>query len=87
MFALLLTRLWCRYLCPLGAVLTIANRLSFLRRGKDVSNCGHCAKYPRECRTYTTAGTADCVLWGDCIEGCPIGAIPFSLRRRRPSGL
>ena len=72
---LALTRAWCRYLCPLGALLTIGNRISLLRLRRNPSLCSHCGKYPRECRTYTTPGTVDCVLCGDCIEGCPSGAI------------
>ena len=78
--ALVITRAWCRYLCPLGALLSIGNRIGLLRLGRDMSTCRRCSKYPRECRTYTTPGTADCVLCGDCIEGCPAGAIGFSAR-------
>jgi ferredoxin-type protein NapH len=75
--ALGLSRFWCRYLCPLGAVLTIGNRISLLRLRRREDQCVGCGKYPRDCRTYTTPGTADCVLCGDCIEGCPRGAIGF----------
>ena len=74
---LVVTRAWCRYLCPLGALLTLGNRMSLLRLRRKESLCTCCQKYPRECRTYTTPGTADCVLCGDCIEGCPSGAIGF----------
>jgi polyferredoxin len=83
--ALVLTRVWCRYLCPLGALLTIGNRIGLLRLSKETAKCQSCGKYPRECRTYTTPGTADCVLCGDCVEGCPRRAISFGLRHRRPS--
>ena len=48
-----------------------------------VSKCVGCNKYPRECRTYTTPGTVDCVLCGDCIEGCRQGAVAFAARRWR----
>lgn len=75
--ALGLTRIWCRYLCPLGALLTIGNRISLFRLRRNRSLCVNCGKYPRECRTYTTPGTAECVVCGDCIEGCPRGAIGF----------
>jgi polyferredoxin len=75
--ALALTRVWCRYLCPLGALLTIGNRIGLIRLSRDMDRCAGCGRYPRECRTYTTPGTADCVLCGDCIEGCPEGAIGF----------
>jgi polyferredoxin len=74
---LALTRVWCRYLCPLGALLTIGNRISIFRLRRIPSLCVHCGKYPRDCRTYTTPGTADCVICGDCIEGCSRGAIGF----------
>jgi ferredoxin-type protein NapH len=73
--ALGLTRAWCRYLCPLGALLTLGNRISVFRLRRDRARCVDCGKYPRDCRTYTTPGTADCVICGDCIEGCARGAI------------
>jgi len=78
--AVVLSRAWCRYLCPLGALLTIGNRLSLFGLRRRQEKCSKCGKYPRECRTYTTPGTADCVLCGDCVEGCPNGAITFGLR-------
>jgi len=86
---LVLTRAWCRYLCPLGALLTIGNRISLFRLRRNSSLCVNCGRYPRECRTYTTPGTADCVICGDCIEGCARGAIGFQTvlsARKRPAG-
>lgn len=79
--AVIVTRAWCRYLCPLGGLLTLANRISLFRLRKKEALCSGCGKYPRECRTYTTPGTNDCVLCGDCIEGCPRGAIGFGVGR------
>jgi polyferredoxin len=81
--ALVVTRAWCRYLCPLGALLALGSRLAVLRLGRNREACSGCGKYPRDCRTYTTPGTADCVVCGDCIEGCPQGAV--RLGRRAPS--
>jgi ferredoxin-type protein NapH len=77
---LALTRLWCRYLCPLGALLTLGNRISIFRLRRDPQKCVGCSKYPRECRTYTTPGTPDCILCGDCIEGCGAQAIGYGVR-------
>lgn len=75
---LVVTRAWCRYLCPLGAVLTIGNRIGLLRLRKNPAVCTGCGRYPRECRTYTTPGTADCVVCGDCVEGCPRHGVVLS---------
>lgn len=80
-FALAVTRAWCRYLCPLGALLTLGNRISLFRLRRDKVLCSGCNKYPRECRTCATPGTVDCVLCGDCIEGCPRSAIAFVVGR------
>lgn len=81
--ALVLTRVWCRYLCPLGALLALGNHIGLVRLARDRGRCAGCGKYPRECRMYTTPGTADCVVCGDCVEGCPAGAIGMELRYRR----
>jgi len=78
--AIFLTRAWCRYLCPLGALLTIGNKISFLRLKRNPTTCKNCGNYPRECRTYTTPNTADCVICGDCIEGCTHNAIRISIK-------
>ena len=78
--ALSLTRAWCRYLCPLGGLLALGNRISLFRLRRSEVRCRGCNKYPRECRTHTTPGTVDCVLCGDCLEGCPQGAIRLRTR-------
>lgn len=78
--ALALTRSWCRYLCPLGALLALGNRISLVRLIREKRKCAGCGKYPRECRTHTTPGTADCIVCGDCLEGCPNRAIHFASR-------
>ena len=80
---LLLTRMWCRYLCPLGALLSISNWISLIRLRRVASRCKECGQYPRECRTYTTPGEADCVVCGDCIDGCSHEAVKFDRRYGR----
>ena len=81
--ALVLTRMWCRYLCPLGALLSISNWVSLIRLRRAASRCKECGQFPRECRTHTTPGEADCVVCGDCIEGCSHGAVEFDWRYGR----
>jgi len=82
--ALVVSRLWCRYLCPLGALISLFNKFSLLtiRRAKDW--CSDCGKYPRECIQYTVPGTTDCVMCGECVQGCPVKALSFGLRGGKP---
>ncbi|HIE51909.1 MAG TPA: 4Fe-4S binding protein [Armatimonadetes bacterium] len=83
--ALFLSRLWCRYLCPLGALLGLANKVSLWRLRIDRERCVGCGKYPRECPLSTKPGMVDCTLCGDCLNGCPRKAIHFEPRLKGKS--
>jgi polyferredoxin len=73
--ALVLSRLWCRYLCPLGALLAPANKVSLWRLKTDEERCIDCGKYPAECPVHTRPGTMDCTLCADCLRNCPEKAV------------
>ncbi len=83
--ALVVTRFWCRYLCPFGAFFSLLNRVS-LWRPVRTRGCRQCGKYPRECLQRTTPETLDCIICGDCLQGCPHGAIEFRPLGKRGPG-
>lgn len=83
--ALVVVRAWCRYCCPLGALLGLFNKLSFIKLSRDESRCGNCGKYPRDCVQHTVPGTTDCIICGECVSGCTCGAIGFRLRGVGPA--
>ncbi len=84
--ALVVSRFWCRYLCPLGALLSVFNWFSIVVLRRDLSSCTNCGRYPRDCVHYTVPGTPDCVICGECVQGCPEGAIAVRGRiGRRPA--
>ncbi len=74
-------RFWCRYLCPLGALLGIIGRWAFLKRelAEGCSGCGVC---DRDCQGLAiTQGrdwkAAECMVCGNCDEPCPKSRVSF----------
>ncbi|MFU8856897.1 MAG: 4Fe-4S binding protein [Deferrisomatales bacterium] len=63
-------RPFCQTSCPLGALLGLFNRLSFLRLHWDADRCTHCDKClavcPMEIRVYEGANTGHCIRCLDC---------------------
>jgi ferredoxin len=93
-------RFWCRYLCPLGALLGLAGRWALLRR-LPVKDCGKC-KAASNCGTRCRMGAFDgsgklvgesCNLCMDCVADCPSTVARFKFKKpvgavaRAPVGL
>lgn len=84
--ALLISRFWCRYLCPLGAIAGAFNKVSLLTIGHDEGKCKECDNCLKSCGMGITnlkeVGTStDCIFCGRCIEACPVeGCLKFKLK-------
>ncbi len=70
-------RFWCRYLCPLGALLGLVGKAAWLRREAN-SDCTACRRCSRECPMGTIdpadgfrSNPAECTLCLDCASACP----------------
>lgn len=73
-------RLWCR-LCPMGAVLGLFNRVSFLSLRKEGKRCTKCGVCQRSCpvqvkevyeeKKKEKIASSDCTLCYRCVEMCP----------------
>jgi MauM/NapG family ferredoxin protein len=70
-------RFWCRYLCPLGALLGLTAKISIFRRepAPACTDCGGCA---RVCPTGTiradkgnASDPAECIQCLECVAACP----------------
>ena len=76
-------RFWCRYLCPLGALLGWISKFSWLRR--DVgAMCSACALCNGECPTGTIdpkdgyrSDPAECIVCYDCVVDCTRESVKF----------
>ena len=79
-------RFWCRYLCPLGAMLGLGSKLSLIQR-KVNAQCISCAKCEKDCPTGTInpqrsyqSDPSECTLCMDCLSSCNVSAIQFPVK-------
>ena len=71
-------RLFCRFLCPLGALYGLFNRVSFLGIRLEESKCTACGWCQAVCQVdIRQVGDRECVSCGECIDVCPTGAISW----------
>ncbi len=75
-------RFWCRYLCPLGALLSLISPLGLFRR-RVSAECNQCTACQRQCPMgaigedpFKTKST-DCIQCRECAELCRQEAISF----------
>lgn len=77
-------RFWCRFLCPLGAVLGIISRFSILCLNRDEDLCTHCGTCSRRCQGNANPepgfpwSRAECVLCLNCFHLCQEKLFSFS---------
>jgi len=73
--SLLVERVWCKYLCPLGAALAIFNKLSPVRLRAEVDSCNHCGRCDIECSMGIKdvpdhLNDLECIRCLECLETC-----------------
>ena len=76
-------RMFCRFICPLGALYSFFNPISFFGVKVDDKKCIHCDKCVKTCRMDVKhVCDRECIHCGDCIEHCPVDAIYFCDKSR-----
>jgi polyferredoxin len=81
-------RFWCRYVCPLGALLGLAGKNPLVRLRKS-SACDQCRLCVADCQggAYTSEvehwKPAECFYCFNCQSACPPQAISLGLERPR----
>jgi polyferredoxin len=82
--------LWCRYLCPYGALVGLVSLLSPARIRREADRCIDCAKCAKACPALlpvdraATVRSAECTGCLECLAACPAeGALRLSVGRSR----
>lgn len=71
-------RLFCRFICPLGALYGLFNKFSVFGVKVDNSKCINCGLCVSKCKVdIKTVGDQECISCGECIPECPTKAIKF----------
>ena len=76
-------RFWCRYLCPLGALLGLLSKVSWLRRVVG-PGCNQCRRCGGECTMGTiepergfASDPSECIVCLACLSTCPQEGVTF----------
>lgn len=79
--SILFYRPFCKWICPLGAVYALLNKISLLEIKMDEQKCVSCGKCAASCKmdvdVRKTPNHAECIRCGKCITACPAEALCF----------
>lgn len=79
LLSIMIYRPFCKYICPLGGIYSIFNRISLFRYQVDTDsciNCGICAKNcDMGCDPVQNANDPECIRCGKCKKMCPANAV------------
>ena len=79
-------RTYCNTICPVGTILSLLSRFSFLKIHFDTEKCKNCSLCTKNCKAACidfkthTVDASRCVVCGDCIESCKFGALKYSAK-------
>ena len=71
-------RVFCRFICPLGALYGLFNRFCLMGVKVTESKCTHCGLCVNHCKVdIRRVGDQECIGCGQCIDVCPTKAISW----------
>ncbi|MEM2897309.1 MAG: 4Fe-4S binding protein, partial [Candidatus Bathyarchaeia archaeon] len=80
-----IARFWCRYLCPLGALMGIFSKFSLLGMRRNILSCTHCPECEKNCPMqikiselpWKKFNDSECILCLECSDACGRDALRF----------
>ena len=81
LFCMICYRSFCRFLCPLGALYSLFNPVSFFGIKVNEEKCTHCNACVRVCRMdVKKVCDRECIHCGGCVPHCKEGAISYGVK-------
>lgn len=77
LLSVFIERVWCKYFCPLGAVMALGSRLSFSKIKRDRNSCTNCKLCDSKCPVGLKTSNIDsmkdieCIDCMRCVDSCP----------------
>jgi polyferredoxin len=88
--SLFVARPWCRWLCPLGGILSVLGRYSLIKMRRPAAACPSCGTCARACPVGIDPSKGEivvdarCVRCGECVAACPPAARRGGAKPRTP---
>lgn len=77
--SVIIYRPFCKYICPLGAIYGLFNRVSVFKLRCDTEKCVNCGKCSKVCKMNVNPSespySSECIRCGLCEKNCPTGAL------------
>ena len=74
-------RPFCKWICPLGAIYSLFNKISFLGIKVEHDKCVGCQQCVKSCKmdvnVLKTPNHPECIRCGACMKACPTDAVHF----------
>jgi polyferredoxin len=81
---LVIPRFYCRFICPLGALFGVINRLAVWRIGKKTADCINCKVCDKDCEggcePSDSIKISECVLCFNCLGACEQDVLGYQTR-------
>lgn len=82
LLSVIIYRPFCKYLCPLGGIYALFNKVSVFSLRFQEEKCVHCGKCADICKMNVDPAAnpcdSECIRCGLCVDACPVSALELA---------